>query len=286
MRILLSFCLALLLVPTWGRAAEMPQVAGGSGPVEITAEQSMEWRQAERMYMARGKAKATRGELSIEADEMAAYERPSADGQAQNADGKRMGNIARLTAKGNVRILSPKQQVYGDEAVYDLDRHVATLTGQNLRFVSDNAVVTARDSLEYWDELNQAFARGHAVAVRDDRRVESDLMTASFERQPNGEMILKRLTAEGNVTVITGRDVARGDKAVYDMVRNVATLSGRVRVTHGDNQLEGTMAEVDFATGRSRMLSGQAKAGEGKRVRALFVPDAKAGKDAVSKDKP
>jgi lipopolysaccharide export system protein LptA len=243
------------------QASPMPPGIGGGGPLEVSAQKSLEYHQNEHVYLARGKAKAVRGDVTITAEDMAAYERTGANSKSE---------IYKLTAHQDVIIATTQQQIYGDEGIYDADKRVAVLTGGNLRFVDANETVTARDSLEYWQDKKQAIARGHAVALRDNRRVESDRMVAQFRDQPNGSLELAQLTADGNVTITTDTDVARGDKAVYDMSRNIAILSGKVRVTRGASQLNGTTAEVDFKTGISRMTG----TSETNRVQALFVPEA------------
>ncbi|MGB4101488.1 MAG: LptA/OstA family protein [Alphaproteobacteria bacterium] len=268
MRLLLiaSVLCGLAVAPMEARAEDkksspMPPGLGGGGPLDISAQKSLEYHQNEHVYLARGAAKATRGEVTITAEELAAHERKDAAGKSE---------IYKLTARQDVVIATKQQQIFGDDGIYDADKRVAVLTGKNLRFVGPNETITARDSLEYWQDKQQAIARGHAVAVRDRRRVEADRMIAQFHSLPDGSLGLHQLTAEGNIVITTDTDVARGDRAVYDMNRNMAILSGNVRVTRGASQLNGTLAEVDFKTGISRM-SGSSENG---RVQALFVPDA------------
>src|SRR3546814_13288310 len=68
-----------------------------------------------------------------------------------------------LEAVGNVRINSPEGTVYGDKGQYKLDEQVFVMTGDNLRLVSKEDVVTARDSLEYWEGQRKAIARGNEI---------------------------------------------------------------------------------------------------------------------------
>ena len=112
-----------------------------------------------------------------------------------------------------------------------------------------------------------AVARGNAVAVSGERHVEGDVLTAEFRTTPSGEQELWKMNATGHVTVITKGDVVRGNKAVYDVNRNVAILTGNVRITRNDGtQLTGDVAEVDFKTNQSRLMN----QGHG-RVRALLT---------------
>jgi lipopolysaccharide export system protein LptA len=120
--------------------------------------------------------------------------------------------------------------------------------------------------MEYWEDKKIAVARGDAVAIRGDRHVEGDVLTAEFRDLPNGKSQLHIMTAEGHVVVITANDVSRGNHAVYDINRNIAVITGNVRITRADGtQLTGDVGEVDFAANQSRLLN------EGKgRVRALL----------------
>jgi lipopolysaccharide export system protein LptA len=260
-------------------AAQTDAPAMSNGPIEITADESLEWYQDKHLYVARGNAKAVRGSMTVEADVLTAHERektPQQDGKAVEPPedktktpgaGPVGGNIDLLTAEGHVHITDPRQQVFGERAVYNLDTRTAKVTGGNLKYVTDKDVVTARDSLEYDEEKNMAIARGKAVAVHDQRRVEADVLTARFAQSATGQMEMVDMTAEGHVTVLTGNDISRGDHAVYDIKRNVAVMTGHVRVTRGETQLAGDRAEVDFTKGESRLIN----QGHG-RVRALLVP--------------
>jgi len=256
--------------------------------VEVTADKTLEWYQDQGIYVARGNAKAVRGDLTVTADTLTAHQREkpkTADGQkpVKTPSDKKTdeaGDLDKMTAEGNVVILKPNTRITGDRAVDDIDGHVIVVTGNNLRYETDKQVVTARDSLEYWDETKIAVARGHAIAVKGDRHVEGDVLTAEFRDQPNGSSQLYKMTALGNVTVITKSDVTRGDKAVYDAAGDVAIVTGHVRITRADGTvLTGDVGESDFASNQSRLMND----GSG-RVRALLP--AKSGPKAASASTP
>jgi lipopolysaccharide export system protein LptA len=242
--------------------------------IDVSADQSLEWYQDQQLYVARGNAKAIRGDMVIDADTLTAHQRDKPkDGKKSpktvdaqgNAQGS--GDIDKMVADGNVRITDPKQRVTGDHAVDDVDQHVMVVTGKNLKYETEKETVTAKDSLEYYDEKKIAVARGHAVADKGDRHVEGDVLTAEFRDLPDGSQELWKMTALGHVTVITKGDVSRGDEAVYDTDRDVAVMKGNVKITRVDGtQLSGDVGEVDFKTNQSRLLN------EGKgRVRALLA---------------
>lgn len=275
----LAAVFGLALALTVPAAAKQQRAANTSQPeapkqIEVTADQSLEWYQDQHLYVARGNAKAVRGDMTIYADLLTAHQRetPPATGQAKPAaqpgPDTNSGDIDKMTAEGNVRVITSKDHVTGDHGVYDTDKHVMVMTGNNLMYQTEKETVTARDSLEYYEGTQEAVARGHAVAVGNDRHVEGDVLTAQFRTAPNGENQLWKMTALGHVTITTKNDVTHGEHAIYDVARNMAIVTGNVRITRADGtELTGDVGEVDFASNQSRLLN----AGGG-RVRALLTP--------------
>ncbi len=236
------------------------QFLEGSGeqPVTIEADDGIEWVRDEKLYVARGNAKAVRGELTVAAETLTALYRPKESGGSE---------VFRLEALGDVVITSTRDRAVGDRAVYDIDQGVIVLLGDDIRFENGVDTITARDSLEYWDKRRLAVARGDAAAIREGQRIDADVLTAYFGDGPDGGSRVERVDAIGGVVITTPQEVVRGREGVYDVLRETATLVGDVRVTRGDNQLNGERAEVNLKTGISRMLPGDG------RVRGLFTPD-------------
>lgn len=254
--------LSLLLGLALPAAAQTLPAAGGEQPVTVEADQGIEWLRDQSMYVARGNARAVRGGVSVEADTLTALYREK-DGAT---------DIYRLEALGNVVIRSAEQTGYGERAVYDVDEGVAVLLGSTKppRLVAKDETITARDSLEYWDKRRIAVARGDAVATKGTRTIRADTLIARFKEDRKGGLVATRMDAVGNVVITTPEDVARGDEGIYNVEREIATLSGNVRITRGKNQLNGQRAEVNLKTGISRLLAG--KDGQNQRVRGLFDP--------------
>ncbi len=256
----LLFCLSVLLVPASVRAQSLSTIGGGDGPVTVEAENGIEWLRDARQYIARGNARATQGEVTVLADRLIASYREAADGSTE---------IFQLEADGNVRISSPTETAYGDRAVYDLDSQRMRLTGQDLRLVSAEDTVTARERIDYFQQEKMAVAVGDAVAKRGDRTIRADTLTARFAEGKDGKQQLTRVDADGNVVITTPNEIARSRQAVYTVARETAVLTGDVKITQGRNQLNGQRAEVNLRTGVSRLLAGQG--GDG-RVKGIFVP--------------
>lgn len=234
-----------------------------TGPVEIDAEQGIEWRRDEKVYIARGNARAKRGDIILNADTLSAHYDDSGGGS---------GKVTRMVAEGAVKIATPTQTVYGDRADYDLNQGVVVITGKNLRAVTPTQTLTATDRFEYWAKREIVVARGNAVIVEPGKKVSADVMTGYFVATPEGQRELKQVEADGHVTIIDKAEVARGQKAIYDLKRGIATLTGGVKITRGQNQLNGEYAEVNLNTGISRLLGGAKGKGDG-RVHTLIVPN-------------
>ena len=234
---------------------------GGDGPIQIEADDGIEWQRANQVYVARGNARARQGDVTVEGDELIAFYRPNAAGENE---------IYRIDANGNVRIFSANEVARSDKAVYDIDGGVLVMTGDNIQLDTAEDTITARDSLEYHETKQVAVARGDALAIRGDRRVRADVLTAHFG-EGNQQATMDRIDAVGNVLVSTPTDIVRAEKGDYDPARGIATVTGNVKITRGDTQLNGERAEVNLETGESRLLSSPS----GERVRGLFLPKAK-----------
>lgn len=256
-------CLCLLALPSAAAFAEDKKA--GADMVDISAEESLEWHQKQQLYIARKKAKVIKGNMTIEADLLTAHQRSQKEGDsAQQKQGA--NDLDLLTAEGNVYIHDPDQKVYGESAKYDIDKGVIKITGNNLKYITKSDIVTARDSLEYYEKKKIAIARGKAIAEHDGTRIKGDVMVAYFTQGKTGGLELKELHAKDNVTIVTkGGEVSRGQRAVYKANKDIAILQGKVRITRGKTQLSGDKAAVNFKTGQSRLLN----KGSG-RVRVLL----------------
>ena len=253
--------MSLLLAAPLSAAAQGGAVTAGSSSVQINADDGIEWRRDEQVYVARGNAVARRGDLSVRADRLLAFYREVA-GETE---------FYRIEAQGAVVVELPEDTAYGDEGVYYSDRRVAVLTGDDLRLeMAGGDLVKARDSLEYWQDFEGrpvAVARGDASMTSGDRLIEAETLTASFTEDAAGERALDRVDALGDVRIRTPNEFARGNEGIYYAIDQLAVLAGDVKITQGANQLNGDRAEVDLETGVSRLLPGS-----GGRVKGLLAP--------------
>ena len=277
--------LAVLALPAAAAAQALDLTEGG--PIEVTASNGIEWRQQEQVVIARGNARAVRDGVTLTADRLIARYRPRAGQPAAPAPAPAEapmsgGEIWRLEAEGNVKIDSATDHAEGDRAIYDMDQAVLVMTGRALKLTTPQEVLTARDSLEYWPQKRMAVARGAAhVVTQDQRQISADTLVGYFQDSdkpapraaqstasgPAQGSQLERVEAFGNVEIRTPSEVVRGDRGVYSEVTGMARLLGGVRITRGDNQLNGQEAIVNMRSGVARLVSTP-----GQRVQGLIIP--------------
>jgi lipopolysaccharide export system protein LptA len=290
-------------------------------PIEVSADHGIEWQQDAQVYIARGNAMAKRGTTEVHADTLTAHYRPikgtgTKASESKGSESKGSGaeetggetEIYRLDADGHVTIKGERQTVVGDQAVYDVDQQIGIVTGKALKMTTATDMVTARDSLEWYDQKQIAVARGDAVAVRDTKVIRADVLTAHMTKDKSPPAVgkpdkavpaaaqtkprnaatplgdndegskISRVDAQGHVLVSTETDVGRGDYGVYNAESGIATLLGNVTVTRGPNTIRGEYAVMDLNNNVSRMMAAPAGAGTAAtRVEGLFVRQDQAG---------
>jgi lipopolysaccharide export system protein LptA len=301
-----SLLVAVLLLAASPAVAQELDLSHG-GPIGITAANGIEWRQAEQEVIARGSAQAVRDGVTVTADELIAWYRkkagaaaaaPPAQGGLTGETDTAGSEIYRVQADGHVHIYTATDQAWGDRATYDLDQGVMVMTGRHLKLTTPNEILTARDDLEYWAQKHMAVARGDAVVItKDDRRLGADTLVAYTSDTPpppgsapaarpvaaktpagsppaddplGASGKLQKVEAYGHVSIRTPTDMVTGDRAVYVPDTGFARIGGHVMITRGQNQLNGSEAEVNMKTGISRLLSVPSG-----RVAGLVVPNDK-----------
>jgi lipopolysaccharide export system protein LptA len=321
----LASVLGLALVPVMAApvAAKTPSTeapsldfdsGGKAEPVSITADNGIEWRQADRVYIARGNVKAVRGTVTVYADEMRAYYRPVANksgkaatppaptppppaspataNRAAKSKSAKSGQppatatdegpteVYRLEALGNVRFVTPTQTGYGDHADYNVDTTLLVMTGRHMRIVTPHDQLSARDSIEWYDNRQLGVARGDAVDIHDGKTLSADILLATIAHAPGQQAQISRIDGRGNVFVSSQDQIGRGDAGVYDAKTGVVTLQGHVRLTRDKDEMRGDYGVVDVNRNVGYLLPKppHERVAEGShRVEALVMPDNKKG---------
>jgi lipopolysaccharide export system protein LptA len=303
--------LLFVAVPGHRATAQLLNPSADNQPLQVQADSGIEWQQNEKLYIARGNAVATRGLASVRADTLIAhYREVKGGGASTNANTNTGGNteIYRVEAEGNVTMTREGQTILGDRAVYDLDQALMVVTGKALKLTTATDTVTARDSLEWYDQKQVAVARGNAVAVRNGKTIKADILTAYMVKtkpadaksaarpvkapaaqaaKPSATPVaaagmpaasdskISRVDAQGHVVVTNAVDTGRGDYGVYNADTGICTLVDNVVIARGKDVIKGQYGVMDLNKNVSRMLpaAAGAPAGPPQRVQGLFIRD-------------
>ena len=244
--------------------------------VVLTSEGGLEWNSNEKTLTAEEKALVVRGDTALGADKITAYYR-------ENPESKE-DEVYLVKAFGDVIITTPKQTVYADSAVYEIEKSVIILKGNPVKLFAGQEQMTAR-ILELWQNENMAVARQNVIARKEARRLEADVVRAYFVKEGNKTQV-ERFEAENNVVISNDKEKVQGDFGVYLVDKETATLQGNVKISQGNNFIIGEVADINMKTGVSRLQMLSEKGKSKGQVRGVFIPDSKKEEKAVVVEKP
>jgi lipopolysaccharide export system protein LptA len=260
----LIFALSILCTfafPCAGNAQQEARAEQTSAPLEISADEALEWHRNDNYFIAKGNAIAAQGTASIAANTLQA--------NYDNAGQKSGLNITSLTAEKNVVLTSQDSRAFGDHAVYDITQNTAVLTGDALKLEMPGQTVTASDRFEYNTQTGEFSALGNAIVTRPQETLRAHKITAVMVNDTNGNRRLDKMFANGNVIITTQTERLTGAYAIYNARTETAEVTGGVTIIRGPNILRGERATIDLKTQISRIFAGQ---NEENRVRGTFYP--------------
>ena len=233
-------------------------------PIEILADEGIEWQKEKELLVATGNAKASRDGVTVEAEIIRAFYRKKTKGGA---------DLYRIDAAGGVKVYSSKESIVGQTAILNLDKAIFLIKGTQVKYSSMDGKITADRQMEYWERQNMAIARGNAVATQRGKTIKADVLKARFIKNNKGEQKVDIIEAFDNVFIINGKDRLRADRGIYRVRLGKAKLTRNVTIVRGENVLRGDQAEVNLNTGVSKLLTlNNINSKKTKRVRGLIFP--------------
>ena len=145
------------------------------------------------------------------------------------------------------------------------------------------------DQAEVSNARCQVVWRGAAEAIQEKTRLRADTLTVysrSKGEGANGQPSCggaERIEAEGHVYYVTPDQNARGDHAVYSQASDQIVITGDVVVVQGQNVARGDKLTITVSTHEATMESNFTGAGKRGRVRAVFYQDKATPADAPAK---
>ena len=148
---------------------------------------------------------------------------------------------------------------------------VNTRSSAPIDITANQAEVVSSKCLAIW--------RGAAEALQDQSRLRAD--TISVYSKPKGSGAngqpacggTDRIEADGHVFYVTPQQSARGDHAVYSAAADQIVITGDVVVVQGVNVARGDRLTFKISTREAKMESNVKGAGQPGRVRGVFYPD-------------
>lgn len=149
--------------------------------------------------------------------------------------------------------------------------------------------ISAAEALE-WDRGAKTYtARRDALAKQGDFEVRGDAITARY-REESGATDIWQMESVGHVVISNPPYTAYGDKAVYDVQAQTATLTGRGLKISTPSETLTARDRIEFFGSENRLIAtGEAVAVRGTdrlqadTLSAFFKPDAKTGKMALDR---
>lgn len=134
---------------------------------------------------------------------------------------------------------------------------------------SSEPVQIEADRLEVVDGQGVAIFHGNVSVTQGTTTLKTKTLKAFYARDANGNAgpagNLRRIEASGRVAVRSNDQMATADNVVVDMTTQIATLSGDVVVSQGDNVIRGCSVTVNMKTNEINM--GRC------RVKMLLTPE-------------
>jgi lipopolysaccharide export system protein LptA len=144
---------------------------------------------------------------------------------------------------------------------------------------SKSPIDITADQAEVINAKCQAVWRGSAEAVQDKSRLRADTLTVYSRSKGTGSDGqpscggVDRIVADGHVYYVTPDQNARGDHAVYAQDHNQIVITGDVIVVKGQDVARGDKLVIDTSTNEAQMMSNVTGAGRPGRVRAVVYPE-------------
>ena len=236
-------------------------------PIEIFADEGIEWHKNKNKYVAIGNAKAVSGTLSLSSEKIEAFYN-----EKENAG----MDIKEVRAKKNVVVEDKKMKIVGgDYAEYNTKKDYFLIKGKKITLTSEANILKSKEKLEYWRSKNIAIATGSAEAKKNSQKKEDEFTVLAdklvwYLKETEKKTTVKKMLGFENVSIITNNEVAFSDKAIYNNETEICKLFGNVKLQRGESFLLGEYAEVDLKSGISKLLPFPRKIPNENKVKALI----------------
>ena len=108
------------------------------------------------------------------------------------------------------------------------------------------------DEMEWNKQKNEALALGNAKATKGDTVITANKIIGTLTNTSKDQKIIK-LIALGKVRFTRMGEVATGEKAIYDLEKDIIVIKGNVSLKKNENIMAGESLIIDLNTGLSKL---------------------------------
>ena len=220
----------------------------------VEADKSIEYFEKQKIYVASGNAKASKGNFSIKAEKITAFMSKT-----------KKSSMNSIEAIGNVIIINEASKAKSGFARYNFKEKFITLKGNIQSIEAKKFKLTSKKFISF-DDINKiAKSEGDVKLILSGPiSIFAKRMNANFDKINN---TLITASAYGNVKIETKLETITCNSAKFDNKTNLISLKGNVVIRKDNNVLSGEKGFMNLKTRKSRIESGKSK-----RVKGIFKP--------------
>ena len=255
MFILLAFFSQLVCAKTNNNKSELT----------VEAEDSLEWFEKERYYLAKGNVILKKDDVTLRANII------KAEYVFENGE----NILKKIIAKEKVIFTKEDIKATGEYMTYNLKDKIAKISGSFQTFSSRSGYVESKKKITFDDVNNKAEAEGNVKIILSNKTIiYANSVKADFE--PINKS-LKKAVAKGNVIIknkAKGRK-SKADLGVYNSDDEIIQLTGNVVIINQKSKLSGAKGITNLKTGISNIVGDRENK---QRVQGTFSPIKKQNK--------
>ena len=226
----------------------------------VEADESLEWFEKQKYYMAKGNVTLIKNGLKLNADTV----------QAKYIEEKGENVLKMIIAKGNVILTKGKIRASGELMTYNVEKKIVSMSGGFQNFSSPSGYIESNKSIMFNDINNQAEAVGKVkIILINETIIFADNVIANFTGKTKS---LKKAIAKGNVIIenSNNKKKSKADFGIYDPIKGIIKLKGNVIIINEGSKITGSQGTTNIKTGMSKII-GNTKG----RVKGVFSPNKK-----------
>ncbi|MAQ07941.1 MAG: hypothetical protein CMN50_09640 [SAR116 cluster bacterium] len=225
----------------------------------VEADNSIEYFEKEKYYLASGNAIATKNGVTLKADKIKAFfEKNINDNE-----------IKLIFGIGNVKISKNKIRAEGNHVVYDLYNETIKFINGYQFFKTEDIFIESNKILLYDNKISTAKGKGKVkIILKKNIKIFADEVKAIFNKKDDS---LQEAIGTGNIKIYTKSSKTFAEKANYKRKSNIILLEENVRIFQDNLSIVGQSGLTNLNTGVSRILSNNKK----QRVKGKFTTSKK-----------